>query len=85
MAPASPKAPTVGVLPTGIPGLVVISPSHEMNMTHTKSLNLKRYGYIYSYPWSGRDFVLPKSDGLFMEAIVLSQGLKRNLGRPRSK
>jgi len=25
--------------------LLVISPSHEMNMTHTKSLNLKRHGY----------------------------------------
>jgi len=26
--------------------LLVTSPGHEMNMTHTKSLNLKRHGHI---------------------------------------
>ena len=29
--------------------LLVISPRHEMNMTHTKSLNLKRHGYIEAH------------------------------------
>jgi hypothetical protein len=27
--------------------LLVISPCHEMNMTHTERLNLNRHGYIY--------------------------------------
>ncbi len=30
-----------------VPLLFVISPGHEINMTHTKSLNLKRRGYAY--------------------------------------
>jgi len=35
-ASVSPKAPTVGVLPMAIPGLIIISPRQAMNMTHTK-------------------------------------------------
>jgi len=34
--------------------LFVISPCHEMNMTHTEHLNLDRYGYIKR----GTDFLL---------------------------
>jgi len=58
--------------------LLVISPCHGMNMTHTKSLNLKRYGYIYPQASVFGECIIPICIGMMTVMLLVNNAISES-------